>query len=56
MNMETKKVVAIKKVFQDPRYKNRELSIIKMLNHPNCIKLKESYYSEGNTVYLYKLI
>ena len=30
---ETGEKVAIKKVYQDKRYKNRELSIMKQLNH-----------------------
>ena len=29
--------VAIKKVYQDKRYKNRELQILKILRHPFCI-------------------
>ena len=35
--------VAIKKVFQDRRYKNRELPIMLELHHPNIVELK-SYY------------
>ena len=35
--------VAVKKVFQDRRYKNRELPIMKELHHPNIVELK-SYY------------
>ena len=35
--------VAIKKVFQDRRYKNRELPIMQELHHPNIVELK-SYY------------
>ena len=35
--------VAIKKVFQDKRYKNRELPIMQELHHPNIVELK-SYY------------
>ena len=35
--------VAIKKVFQDKRYKNRELPIMLELHHPNIVELK-SYY------------
>lgn len=31
--------VAIKKVLQDERYKNRELQILRSLNHPNVIPL-----------------
>lgn len=37
--------VAIKKVLQDPRYKNRELSIMKDLSHPNIVKLRDYYYT-----------
>ncbi len=44
---ETGEVVAIKKVFQDKRYKNRELQILKELNHPNVIKLRHSFYTPG---------
>lgn len=29
----------VKRVYQDPHYKNRELSILSMLDHPNCIYL-----------------
>lgn len=36
--------VAVKKVFQDRRYKNRELSIMQEVNHPNLVKLL-SYYT-----------
>ena len=36
---ETGEVVAIKKVYQDKRYKNRELQIMKELQHPNVICL-----------------
>jgi glycogen synthase kinase 3 beta len=45
---ETTEVVAIKKVFQDKRYKNRELSIMKELNHPNVIKLRHYFYTPGD--------
>lgn len=44
---ETGEVVAIKKVFQDRRYKNRELQIMKELNHPNVIKLRHYFYTPG---------
>jgi len=43
----TKEDVAVKKVFQDKRYKNRELSIMKELNHPNIISLKGYYYTKA---------
>jgi len=45
--------VAIKKVFQDRRYKNRELQILKELHHPNNIALREYFYSPGEKVCLF---
>jgi serine/threonine protein kinase len=45
---ETGETVAIKKVFQDRRYKNRELQIMKELNHPNVISLKHAFYTTGD--------
>lgn len=37
--------VAIKKVYQDKNYKNRELDILKMLNHPNVLMMKDSFFT-----------
>lgn len=45
---DTSEVVAIKKVLQDKRYKNRELQIMQMLNHPNVVKLVDSFYTNGD--------
>ena len=45
--IETGEKVAIKKVFQDKKYKNRELQIIKELFHPNIVKLKSSFLTTG---------
>ncbi|KAK4792081.1 hypothetical protein SAY86_022516 [Trapa natans] len=42
---ETGEIVAIKKVLQDKRYKNRELQIMQMLDHPNVVALKTSFFS-----------
>jgi len=40
----TQEVVAIKRVLQDKRYKNRELQIMKMVvNHPNVCRLISSF-------------
>jgi glycogen synthase kinase 3 beta len=39
--------VAIKKVVQDPNYKNRELDILKLLCHKNCINFKGSFKTAG---------
>jgi glycogen synthase kinase 3 beta len=43
----TGEVVAIKKVLQDPKYKNRELDILKMLNHENCVRFIGSFKTAG---------
>lgn len=45
--VETGEQVAIKKVFQDKRYKNRELQIMKDLSHPNIVTLKHAFYTNG---------
>jgi len=45
---ETGKQVAVKKVLQDKRFKNRELQIMKMLDHINVTVLHHNYYSEGD--------
>ncbi|XP_071691124.1 shaggy-related protein kinase epsilon-like [Rutidosis leptorrhynchoides] len=52
--LETGESVAIKKVLQDKRYKNRELQIMRLLDHPNIVSLKNCFYSttEKNEVYL----
>ena len=44
----TEKQVAVKKVFQDRRYKNRELEIMLKLQHPNIIDLYHHYMSTGD--------
>jgi len=41
-------VFAIKKVLQDKRFKNRELQILKDLNHSNIITLRHAFYTSGN--------
>lgn len=46
--VETSETVAIKKVFQDKRYKNRELQIMKELKHPNIVELKHAFYTSGD--------
>lgn len=48
-------VVAVKKVLQDPRYKNRELDIITLLDNENCVTLRQAFKSKGqkqNEVFL----
>ncbi|OMJ95229.1 hypothetical protein SteCoe_1441 [Stentor coeruleus] len=44
---ETGEKVAIKKVFQDKRYKNREYEIMKELIHPNVVGLRHAFYTPG---------
>eukprot|EP00250_Pteridium_aquilinum_P007062 c16857_g1_i1 orf=2-847(+) len=52
--LETGEIVAIKKVLQDKRYKNRELQIMRLLDHPNIVSLKHCFYSstEKDEVFL----
>jgi len=46
-NVNLNTYVAIKKVLQDKRYKNRELQIMKIVKHINIVSLKECFYSSG---------
>jgi len=48
--VETGEIVAIKKVLQDKRFKNRELQIMRQLvkdPHSNIVALKHCFYSQG---------
>ncbi|KJE89342.1 CMGC/GSK protein kinase [Capsaspora owczarzaki ATCC 30864] len=40
-------MVAVKKVLQDKRFKNRELQIMRMLSHFNVVQLLYFFYSNG---------
>lgn len=51
--LETGETVAIKKVLQDKRYKNRELQIMRVLDHPNVVRLKHWFFSTTNKNELY---
>ncbi|XP_034472233.1 protein kinase shaggy isoform X4 [Drosophila innubila] len=44
---DTGELVAIKKVLQDRRFKNRELQIMRRLEHCNIVKLLYFFYSSG---------
>ena len=44
----TSEAFQIKKVFDYKRYKNRELQILKKLNHPKVIKLRNYSYTKGD--------
>jgi len=46
--IETGETVAIKKVLQDRRFKNRELQIMSMLDHPDVVTLRHCFYSKGD--------
>ncbi|KAF5950637.1 hypothetical protein HYC85_012630 [Camellia sinensis] len=50
----TGETVAIKKVLQDKRYKNRELQTMRLLDHPNVVSLKHCFFSttEKDELYL----
>jgi len=43
----TGQTVAIKKVLQDRRFKNRELQIMNSLDHPCVVQLKHCFHSKG---------
>ncbi|SHO76286.1 Similar to S.cerevisiae protein RIM11 (Protein kinase) [Malassezia sympodialis ATCC 42132] len=40
--------IAIKKVLQDKRFKNRELQIMRVLTHPNVVNLRAFFYTNGD--------
>ncbi|KAG2230348.1 hypothetical protein INT48_002801, partial [Thamnidium elegans] len=45
--MNTGENAAIKKVLQDKRFKNRELEMMRMMQHPNVCALKAYFYNQG---------
>ncbi|CAG2182437.1 unnamed protein product, partial [Oppiella nova] len=45
--VDTSEMVAIKRVLQDKRFKNRELQIMRRLDHCNVVKLKYFFYTSG---------
>ncbi|TKY65531.1 Shaggy-related protein kinase theta [Spatholobus suberectus] len=51
--LESGEAVAIKKVLQDKRYKNRELQVMRMLDHTNVLRLKHCFYSAAEKDELY---
>ena len=46
--VESNDFIAIKKVLQDKRFKNRELQIMRKLEHCNIVKLKYFFYTSGD--------
>lgn len=57
---ETNDIVAIKKVLQDRRFKNRELQIMRQLSHPNVVRMLYFFYSsserQSKDVYLHLVL
>ncbi|KAL0395701.1 UNVERIFIED_CONTAM: Shaggy-related protein kinase epsilon [Sesamum calycinum] len=51
--LESGETVAIKKVLQDKRYKNRELQTMRLLDHPNVVCLKHCFFSTTDKDELY---
>ncbi|KAF5960724.1 hypothetical protein HYC85_001933 [Camellia sinensis] len=51
--LETVETVAIKKVLQDKRYKNRELQTMRLLDHPNVVFFKHCFFSKTESDELY---
>merc|ERR550537_316184 len=47
--VETDETVAIKKVFVDRRYRNRELQVWREMSHPNIVTLKHAFYTSGDS-------
>ncbi|XP_049606731.1 glycogen synthase kinase-3 beta isoform X1 [Syngnathus scovelli] len=45
--VDSQEMVAIKKVLQDKRFKNRELQIMRKLDHCNIVRLRYFFYSSG---------
>lgn len=46
-DLSTGEVVAIKTVYQDEGHQNRELAIIKSLDHPNIVALRRYFYTRN---------
>jgi hypothetical protein len=44
--VDTNEDAAIKKVLQDRRFKNRELQIMRIVDHPNVCRLKSYFYNQ----------
>ena len=45
--LHTGETIAIKKVYQDRRFRNREFSIMSLLDHPNIVKVRHAFYTTG---------
>eukprot|EP00126_Sphaerothecum_destruens_P010144 Sdes_comp20680_c0_seq1m16158 len=57
--VESGELVAIKKVLQDKRFKNRELQIMRLLSHRNVVRLIDFFYSSGekkDEIYLHLVL
>ena len=48
-NLQTDEVVAVKRVFQDTRYKNRELDLLlQARDHPYVLRLIDHFHTQGD--------
>jgi hypothetical protein len=45
----TGKLLAIKKVFQDPAYSNREFKIVQMLDHGCCVRVYSFFFTKDES-------
>ena len=45
--VETGELVAIKRVYQNKRYENREVDLMRELYHQNTVSLKQAFYCRG---------
>ena len=45
--LHTGETIAIKKVYQDRRFRNREFSIMSLLDHQNIVKVRHAFYTTG---------
>ncbi|KAI4363869.1 hypothetical protein MLD38_020035 [Melastoma candidum] len=54
--LETQETVAIKKVLKDRRYKDRELELMSMMDHPNVVSLRHCFYSTSSRGEIYSNI
>lgn len=53
--LEDNEIVAIKRVLQDRRFKNRELNIMVSLDHCNIVRLKYFFYTYKNVSQVFQL-
>jgi len=45
--LETKEILAVKKILIDKTFKSRELELLQQLTHPNIINLKDHFIEQS---------